>query len=88
MARTIYCRHESCGGSVDIVAGDFPATCPACGRDSKWSVTPGNLTKERRRTPRVPWALSYNDRRFLRALHITDDEPQPLNPTIDADDPA
>jgi hypothetical protein len=90
MPRTIYCRHEHCGEQVDIVAGQFPAVCPGCERVAKWSTTPGNVVKERRKGPRVPWDLSRNDRRFLRSLRIDpeDDEPRPVDPTIAADDPA
>jgi hypothetical protein len=73
MPRTLFCRHERCGETVDVVAGQFPAICPGCGKDSKWSTTPGNIVKERRTTPRVPYDLTYHDRRLLRAAKILRD---------------
>lgn len=70
MAKVLYCRYAECGGSVQIVAGTFPPTCPKCGKSSSWSTVPGNIIKARAKRPRVPFDLTVNDRRFLKSIKI------------------
>lgn len=77
MARTLWCRH--CGDTYDSIAGTIPPICPNpdCKKSAKWSTTPGNPHKERRKNPRVPYELNHNDRRFLKSLRIETDQPPP-----------
>jgi hypothetical protein len=42
--------------------GDLPAVCPSCLQETRWTTT-------------QPYQLSENDRRFLRSLRITSEEP-------------
>lgn len=60
----LYCR--LCATGYDT-AGQIPVQCPSCHRPTRWSTTP----------PRAyevdGWALSPEDRRFLRAMRIEAD---------------
>jgi len=71
MARPIWCRF--CAAQSDIVAGVFPEKCPKCEGVGFWSTQPvSTLVKERRNSkrPRVPYDLTHNDMRMLRAARI------------------
>jgi hypothetical protein len=59
----LYCRHAGCGVGYGS-AGEVPATCPSCGGPSNWTT---------RSTPRVPYDLNHNDRRFLRSIRVVGD---------------
>lgn len=62
MSRTLWCQNPGCGTGYASVAGDIPKVCPACDQPAHWSTEAG---------PKVPFALSSNDKRFLRSLKIT-----------------
>jgi hypothetical protein len=82
----LFCRHSNCGKPFESMAGDQPGICPFCRRDAWWSTTPGdgrNPGKPRRVKPTVAFALSFNDKRFLKSLRI--DPEGPSDPVI-ADD--
>lgn len=50
-------------------AGAVPATCPSCGKSTRWKTAPEAAD------PLVPWELTWADKRFLRLNRITADEP-------------
>lgn len=73
MARPIFCRW--CGEESTVIAGILPEACPGCRelgfeRPPKWSTEPGQIVKERRQHPRVPYKLSWRDVEFLRTNRI------------------
>ena len=68
MARELYCRYEQCGFSFGATAGMLPVVCPSCKRTAKWATAP---VVARTDAPRVAYALTFNDKRFLRSIHIT-----------------
>lgn len=49
--------------------GEIPVKCPACDRVTRWTTS---LPLDR---PKVPFALTLNDRRFLRSLRIDPEVP-------------
>jgi hypothetical protein len=63
MARTLWCR--VCGVGYASVAGDQPPFCPQCEQPAHW-------TSEQ--PPKVPYVLSYGDKRFLHGLRIVSAE--------------
>jgi len=73
--RTLYCRHDHCGKPYDSIAGDQPHICPACGLAAHWTTDPQYRVKVRSRQkgPRVPFDLTFNDRRLLKAARIAVD---------------
>lgn len=76
MARTLWCRYEDCGKPDDSFAGEQKATCPACGRDARWTTDPNGLRERRKhaKRPRVKFDLTENDYRlFLKRIKIAAD---------------
>lgn len=63
----LWCRYPDCGHSLEIVAGFFPTQCPKCLRESRWTTEPA---------PKVPFALTHNDRQFLRSIKVEATEPE------------
>ena len=63
MGRPLWCM--KCAAKWEQVAGELPAICPGCQRATVWSVE---------EVPAKRYALSMNDRRFLRSIKITPDE--------------
>lgn len=51
--------------------GEILLRCPACDRITTWSTSP---MPEPRPEPKTPYRLSFNDRKFLKALRIGQDE--------------
>jgi hypothetical protein len=85
MVRTVYCRWEDCDGSDDATVGQEKEICPACGKVARWTTVPGRKIKERRKSPRVPFELSHNDKRFLRSLKIQAEDPPADNNDHESD---
>lgn len=62
MSRVLYCR--LCSEPYDSIAGLVPDYCPVCQQPGAWTTEP---------VPTVPYALTVNDKRFLRAIKIEPD---------------
>lgn len=63
MARVIYCRF--CDEPTEVLASDFPLSCPACHRLAKWTtMAPVS------HVPSVAWTLNGNDKRLLKGMRI------------------
>jgi len=73
MPRELWCRHAGCGRTYVAVAGAIPAICPHCERAASWTTVPSD-------EPAVPFALTKDDRKFLRVNRIAGWE----NPDDDA----
>ena len=59
-SRMIWCRHCRCG--LAWARPRDPDLCPKCDEKGDWlSMVPD---------PKVPYALTFNDRRFLRSLKV------------------
>ena len=55
----------------ELVAGDFPRTCPKCRREGRWNVDVMPLVEDLK-----PFRLSQTDKDFLRTNKIEPwDEP-------------
>jgi hypothetical protein len=81
MARSLWCRHAGCGFGLTLAADvGPPTTCPVslggCGKVAAWTEVRPDGGRELEAAS--PFALSYEDKRFLRKLRIAtwDDEPQ------------
>jgi hypothetical protein len=74
MGRPCFCRF--CGHPAVVIAGVFPPKCEKCDGEGFWSTEPvETLIKDRRKTkrPRVPYDLTFMDRRMLKQLRIGTD---------------
>src|SRR5262249_44049356 len=67
-ATILYCSWcASAYGSL----GEVPARCPSCDRVTHWSTEPLPPAADQ---PKVPYVLTWNDRRLLKSLRIQVDE--------------
>lgn len=64
MARLLWCRN--CAIGYASVGGDVPTICPQCATTPARWTTMAPVSD----VPRIRWRLTYNDRRFLKALKI------------------
>lgn len=62
----IYCKR--CGDGYGSV-GERPKMCPSCLQKADWTETPPTSP-----TPKRPFKLNVNDRRFLRSIRISADD--------------
>jgi hypothetical protein len=67
MGRILWCSRVGCGNTYEEHAGVRPEACDKCGH--AWTVEPIPPPP----APKVGWALSENDCRFLRSLKIAQD---------------
>ena len=69
MGRPVYC--VLCAFSFPSVAGHLPTVCPSCTHRTTWTTLAPDHASDQATTP---YALTHNDRRFLRSLRIAADE--------------
>jgi hypothetical protein len=51
-----------CAHAHISIGGDQPAVCPGCSQQAFWTTEP---------VPLRPWALTENDKRFLRSIRVS-----------------
>jgi len=58
----LFCK--DCGASQDVPIGGYVNECKVC-HGVAFTTIPRDRTQ-----PKVPWALTTNDRRFLKSMRI------------------